>query len=158
MLQAQKRAYFVAQEALRREDELKRISKINEEEDEEGDWGEEDGLIDNVSADFNCYQLFCAALIGKTRQDKMICNEKMKVAPPPRLIWTGVQLPVACLCHCILSPPLHLTNIRASSFLLDQSDLSQNLCGKGVHNLLTLISEDFFFNQTEIENSLRLEL
>ena len=77
MLQAQKRAYFVAQEALRREDELKRISKINEEEDEEEAWGEEDGRIDNVSKDFTCYQLFCAALIGKTRQDKMMCNEKM---------------------------------------------------------------------------------
>ena len=61
----------MAQEALRREDELKRISKINEEEGEEEDWGEKDGLIDNVSADFTCYQLFCAALIvGKTRQDK----------------------------------------------------------------------------------------
>ena len=56
MLQAQKRAYFVAQEALRREDELKRISKIKEEEGEEEDWGEEDGLVDNVSADFTCYQ------------------------------------------------------------------------------------------------------
>ena len=46
----------MAQEALRREDELKRISRINEEEDEEGDLGEEDGRIDNVSADFTCYQ------------------------------------------------------------------------------------------------------
>ena len=60
----------MAQEALRREDELKRISRINEEEGEEEDWGEEDGRIDNVSADFCCNQLFCAALIGKTRQDK----------------------------------------------------------------------------------------
>ena len=104
--------------------------------------------------------LCCSNWKDKKRQDKMICNEKMKVAhPPPRLIWRGVQLPVACLCHCILSPPLHLTNIRASSFLLDQSDTSQNLCGKGVHNLLTWSDfRRFFFNQTEILNSLRLEL
>ena len=60
----------MAQETLRREDELKRISKIKEEEGEEEDWGEGDGLVDNVSADFTCYSLFCAALIGKTRQDK----------------------------------------------------------------------------------------
>ena len=40
----------MAQETLRREDELRRISKINEEEGEEEDRGEEDGLIDSVSA------------------------------------------------------------------------------------------------------------
>ena len=77
----------MAQEALRREDELKRISKINEEEGEEEDWGEEDGLIDNVSADFTCYISIILCCFNcwkdKTRQDKMICNEKMKVVPPP---------------------------------------------------------------------------
>ena len=102
MLQAQKRAYFVAQEALRREDELKRISKINEEEGEEGDWGEEDGRIDNVSADLTCYQWFRAAFIGKTRQDKMICNEKVKVVPPPPTPHLN-----GCPVACCVSLPLH---------------------------------------------------
>ena len=102
MLQAQKRAYFVAQEALRREDELKRISKINEEEDEEEAWGGEDGRGDNVSADLTCYQWFCAAFIGKTRQDKMICNEKMKVAPPPPTPHLK-----GCPVACCVSLPLH---------------------------------------------------
>ena len=79
--------------------------------------------------------LCCFNWKDKTRQDDL--QWKDESCAPPRLIWTGVQLPVACLYHCILSPPLHLTNIRASSFLLDQSDTSQNLCGKGVNNLLT---------------------
>ena len=49
MLQAQKRAYFVAQEAVRREDEGKRVSRINEEGEEE--YWEQVDAIDNVSTE-----------------------------------------------------------------------------------------------------------
>ena len=47
MLQAQKRAYFVAQDAVRREDEMskQRVSRINEEGEEEY-WDEQ---AENVS-------------------------------------------------------------------------------------------------------------
>ena len=49
MLQAQKRAYFVAQDAVRREDEMsKRVSRINEEGEEEH-WDEQVEAVDNVS-------------------------------------------------------------------------------------------------------------
>ena len=49
VLQAQKRAYFVAQEAVRREDESKRVSRINEEGEEE--YWEQVDAIDNVSTE-----------------------------------------------------------------------------------------------------------
>ena len=50
MLQAQKRAYFVAQDAVRREDEMskQRVSRINEEGEEEY-WDQQTDAIDNVS-------------------------------------------------------------------------------------------------------------
>ena len=49
VLQAQKRAYFVAQDAVRREDEMsKRVSRINEEGEEEY-WDEQVEAVDNVS-------------------------------------------------------------------------------------------------------------
>ena len=49
VLQAQKRAYFVAQDAVRREDEMsKRVSRINEEGEEEY-WDEQVDAVDNVS-------------------------------------------------------------------------------------------------------------
>ena len=51
MLQAQKRAYFVAQDAVRREDEMnkQRVSRINEEGEEEY-WDQQDDAVDNVSS------------------------------------------------------------------------------------------------------------
>ena len=50
MLQAQKRAYFVAQDAVRREDEMnkQRVSRINEEGEEEY-WDQQTDAVDNVS-------------------------------------------------------------------------------------------------------------
>ena len=49
VLQAQKRAYFVAQDAVRREDEMsKRVSRINEEGEEEY-WDQQTDAINNVS-------------------------------------------------------------------------------------------------------------
>ena len=50
MLQAQKRAYFVAQDAVRREDEMskQRVSRINEEGEEE-DSDQQADAVDNVS-------------------------------------------------------------------------------------------------------------
>ena len=49
MLQAQKRAYFVAQDAVRREDEMskQRVSRINEEGEEE--YGDQQADAENVS-------------------------------------------------------------------------------------------------------------
>ena len=50
MLQDQKRAYFVAQDAVRREDEMskQRVSRINEEGEEE--YGDQQAdAVDNVS-------------------------------------------------------------------------------------------------------------
>ena len=49
MLQAQKRAYFVAQDAVRREDEMskQRVSRINEEGEEE-DSDQQADAVDNV--------------------------------------------------------------------------------------------------------------
>ena len=99
----------MAQEALRREDELKRISKINEEEGEEEDWGEEDGLIDNVSADFTCYISIILCCFNcwkdKTRQDKTT-NEKMKVVRPPTATTPTPHLK-GCPVACCVSLPLH---------------------------------------------------
>ena len=50
VLQAQKRAYFVAQDAVRREDEMskQRVSRINEEGEEEY-WDQQADAVDNVS-------------------------------------------------------------------------------------------------------------
>ena len=90
--------------------------------------------------------LCCFNWKDKTRQDKMICNEKMKVAPPPHVSFEGVS---SCLLRVSATAFYPLLFISPTSgpphfYLINQIPVKTFVARVSTIFWPDLISEDFF--------------